>query len=178
MTDWLALARAGTGTCDSCSDSSVSSDRCPDPDLSELTELSEQPLRASQPGWPEPIGANGAIGTAPPISAEEVRATVEWAVHRFIADDALPLPEAQARAVALVRGELLNDPRLTPKQPNATQCLVCAEAGRHDNPLVPVLTPAEEHLWLHLEHCHAQHLKCQAEKADKLLATALNSKAA
>src|SRR4051794_36200933 len=122
----------------------------------------------------DPIGTNGTNGTAPPISAEEVEAAVEWAVHRFRSDRGLTCSEAKARAVELVRGELLNDARLVPEQPNPTRCLVCGGPNVSWNPLVPVLTPIKDrHLWLHLEDCHAEHLKHQAQKADALLQHAL-----
>src|SRR4051812_29985844 len=122
----------------------------------------------------DPTGANGTIGTAPPISAEEVEAAAEWAVLRLRSDRGLSCSEAEDRAVELVRGELLNDARLVPEQPNPTRCLVCGGPNAIGNPLVPVLTPIKDrHLWLHLEDCHAEHLKRQAKKADALLASSL-----
>ena len=69
-------------------------------------------------GNAKPIGPIGANGTAAPIAADEIDAAVEWAVHRFRSDHGSTHPEAEARALALVRGTLLNDPRLVPDQPS------------------------------------------------------------
>jgi hypothetical protein len=150
--------------------SSDSSDRSELATLTGLSELSEQPSSSSGPDEPESIGGNGAIGTAPPVSSEEVEAALAWAAHQFETDCGLPRPEAEFRALALVRGEFLNDPRLTSAQQNLTRCLVCGAPERLGNPLVPTVTPiSDRFLWMHVEACHTEHLQRCAELVDRLL---------
>ena len=90
------------------------------------------------------------------ISCEEVRAAFEVAADRFAFLRGVSRAQAEASALAMVRGALLNDARLVREQPNPTRCLVCRGPNVSRNPLVPVLTPIKDrHLWLHLEDCHA-----------------------
>jgi hypothetical protein len=123
------------------SDSSDSSDRSELATLTGLSELSEQPSSSSGPDEPESIGGNGAIGTAPPVSSEEVEAALAWAAHQFETDCGLPRPEA-----------------------------VCGAPERLGNPLVPTVTPiSDRFLWMHVEACHTEHLQRCAELVDRLL---------
>ena len=117
----------------------------------------------------DPIGANGAIGTAPAISAEELRASFTWIAHRLEADQGRTSYVAQGDALAILKGIVSNDPRMLLPQPIAWRCINCDESGSPGAPLVPVLAPiAGEFCWLHLG-CHDAHCRRQAERVDDLL---------
>ena len=81
--------------------------------------------------------------------------------------------DAERDAVPILRAELRNDPRLTPEQADPYRCLICGQGEAPGRVLVPVLTPVpDRHLWLHLNSCHAEHMRRQAEKAEACLRTA------
>ena len=78
--------------------------------------------------------------------------------------------DAEREAILVVRGELRNDPRLTPEQPDPYRCLICGQGDIPGRALVPVLTPVPDHpVWLHLEPCHAEHCRRQTDKVDACL---------
>jgi hypothetical protein len=86
-------------------------------------------------------------------------------------------PEAEREAVLIVRSELRNDPRLTPEQPDPYRCLICGQRETPSRILVPVLTPVpDRHVWMHLDGCHAEHCRRQAEKAEACLQRATHGR--
>ncbi len=80
---------------------------------------------------------------------------------------------AHQRALAVLRSELRNDPRLVPVQQDPRTCLVCGRPADLARTLAAILSPhPDERLWLHLEPCHAEYLQHQAIRIDMLLAGA------
>ncbi len=80
--------------------------------------------------------------------------------------------DAGRDAVAIVRAELRNDPRLYQPQGMPSLCHVCGGPESSACVLVPVLTalPGERH-WLH-RACHDEHVARMAAKADALIEAA------
>src|SRR4051812_22460324 len=106
-----------------------------------------------------------------PVTLDEVLQAIEVSIEWFEQERGCSRPVAEASALALVRGCLLNDPRLVPAQWNTTRCLICNDPGTPSRILAPFCTPIpDRHLWMHLEPCHAEHRRRQAAKADALLA--------
>ena len=115
-------------------------------------------------------GAIGTIGTGPAIPPEEVRALFESTLRRLTQEHRLDPAEAYGRACDIVLGELLNDPRLTPRYTRFGECVVCGRREGPGRPLIPVLSPIEgKRLWLHLENCRVEYQRSQRDKALALL---------
>ena len=109
------------------------------------------------------------------LSKLAIRVRLRWISQRLQADHGRSRERANADALALIRSELANDPRLVPEQVNTRVCLVCGLPNQPGHVLVPVLTPTpDRHLWLHHGQCHQAHLDGQAELVGGFLRAALN----
>jgi hypothetical protein len=115
----------------------------------------------------------GSFGTTSSIPLEEIRDRFDWTALRLREEHGLAPALAHGRAVAVLRSELHNDPRLVPVQQDPRTCLVCGRPANLARILAAILSPhPDERLWLHLEPCHAEYLQHQATRVDTLLAGA------
>lgn len=120
------------------------------------------------------FGTNGTIGTASGVSADEVRARFEWIRQRLVEEHGRGRERANSDALAILKSELLNDPRLAPVQADTTRCFICDEGGTPTRVLAPVLTARPDTpVWLHLEPCHQEHRSRCSRKVDEILVAAL-----
>jgi hypothetical protein len=121
------------------------------------------------------FGTNGTIGTASEVPADEIRACFAWAVRRLVEEHGLDQGRARRDAFAILKVELLNDPRLAPIQVDTHRCFVCGGIDTPAHVLVPVLTARPDaRLWLHLEPCHYEHQRRRSGEVDELLRRALS----
>ena len=103
------------------------------------------------------------------LSKLAIQVRLSWISQRLQADGR-SRERANADALALIRSELANDPRLVPEQVNTRVCLVCGLPSQPGHALVPVLTAIpDRHLWLHRGQCHQAHLDSQAELVGRFL---------
>ncbi len=110
------------------------------------------------------------VATLATVGVPEIRAMFEAIVRRLEQDHGRDLETARRDALDVLRGELRNDARLAPDQPNPFLCIVCAKAEMPGRVLVPTPIPARpgDAIWLHLD-CQDVYIRRQGEKIEALL---------
>ena len=99
---------------------------------------------------------------------------MSWIRWRLVEDHGRDPERAKSDARAILKSELLNDPRPAPVQADTTRCFICDEPSTPIRVLVPVLTSRHETpLWLHLEPCQAAHRSRRSVMVDEILQSAL-----
>ena len=110
------------------------------------------------------------VATLATVGVPEIRAMFEAIVRRLEQDHGRDLQTARRDALDVLRGELRNDARLAPDQPNPFLCIVCAKSEMPGRVLVPTPIPARpgDAIWLHLD-CQDAYIRRQGEKIEALL---------